>query len=135
MQLLTKEIEKKLQKSPYDLVRDKCPAVPIICKFFTPFSSWTWYVYAGNEFQNQITNQSDWELRAWVEGNYNEDGPVLLSSLQKLTIFTGLTEVPAVERDRHFGPCLLSEISSYKAIHNRYSDEMDWNNKASPLHY
>ena len=56
MKLLTKEIVKKLKKSTYDIIHDKIPNVPIIVKYFS-LTGWTWYVYAGDQFQNNETNK------------------------------------------------------------------------------
>ena len=133
MKLLTKEIVKKLKKSTYDIIHDKIPNVPIIVKYFS-LTGWTWYVYAGDQFQNNETNKSDWHLRAWVEGTENEDGFVLLSELESIRM-PGPFDVLGVERDLYFTPCLLSEIPSYQEKFGTYSDELDWNNKSSPLHY
>ena len=133
MELLTKEIVKKFKKSPYDIIHNKIPNVPIIVKYFS-LTGWTWYVYAGDQFQNNETNKSDWHLRAWVEGIENEDGFVLLSELESIRM-PGPFDVMGVERDLYFKSCLLSEIPSYQEKFGTYSDELDWNNKSSSLHY
>ena len=87
-------------------LRDKIPPLystdgeddPIVwCKFFTPDSSWTWYVL---EFDGEDT------FFGYVDGHYRELGYFSLSELKEVRGKLGLP----VERDLHFEPKRLSDI-------------------------
>jgi hypothetical protein len=98
MKLLTKEIIEKLPAvGSQDGKNPK--TIPIIIKFFHPFSSWTWYVTEGTQ-----TESGDWEFFGFVRGVENEFGPFMLSELEEVKIH-GLS----IERDMHFGEHMLSE--------------------------
>jgi hypothetical protein len=107
MKLLTKAIEAKLAKSPlYSHDGSKRPDV--IVKFFTPDSSWTWYVTEGSK-----TETGDWEFFGLVEGHESELGYFLLSELQSVRGPFGLP----VERDKYFdGYVLDMESNPIKAV-------------------
>ena len=92
MQLLTKELRGKI---PPLYSQDKNPDPLIICKFFTPDSSWTWYVI---EFDEQDT------FFGLVDGFEKELGYFSLSELESIRGKLGLP----VERDLYFTPCRLS---------------------------
>ena len=92
MQLLTKELRGKI---PPLYSQDKNPDPLIICKFFTPDSSWTWYVI---EFDGKDT------FFGLVDGFEKELGYFSLSELESIRGKLGLP----VERDLYFTPCKLS---------------------------
>ncbi len=94
MQLLTKELRGKI---PPLYSQDKNPDPLIICKFFTPDSSWTWYVI---EFDGKDTF---FGLVDWFE---KELGYFSLSELESIRGKLGLP----VERDLYFKPCKLSNF-------------------------
>lgn len=102
MKLLTQEIISELRKSPlYSHEKDEPNTVPIIVKFFTPDSSWTWFVTEGEEQAN-----GDWEFFGMVHGHEKELGYFTLSELQSIRGHLGLK----VERDMWFGKTFLSEV-------------------------
>jgi len=98
MKLMTKEIEKKL---PSLGTHDSAGAedIPVVAKYFTPDSSWTWYVTEGER------EGDDWRFFGWVEGDYPEFGYFMLSDLESVRGCLGLS----VERDLHF-KANLSEV-------------------------
>jgi hypothetical protein len=96
MQLLTSELRRTLP--PLDSSEnDKDPLV--ICKFFTPDNSWTWYA---TEFDGQDT------FFGFVEGLENELGYFNLSELESVRGPLGLP----IERDLYLEPCRLSQVKS-----------------------
>ena len=94
MQLLTKELRGKI---PPLYSQDKNPDPLIICKFFTPDSSWTWYVI---EFDGKDT------FFGLVDGFEKELGYFSLSKLESIRGKLGLP----VERDLYFKPSKLSNF-------------------------
>ncbi len=94
MKLLTKAIENNLKKAPL-YSTEKSDLAPVIVKFFTPDSSWTWYVLEG-EPCGQFGE--DWEFFGLVDGHEKELGYFRLSDLQRLRGGLGLP----VERDLYF---------------------------------
>ena len=98
MQLLTKVIRKKLPKlGAQDGLGGKAIAH---VKFFTPDSSWTWYI---TEFDGKDT------FFGMVYGLEWEFGYVSLAELEAVTGAVGLH----VERDLHWTPKTLAEIAPY----------------------
>lgn len=92
MKLLTAEIIKKLPK--LRSMDGKDPKdVPIILKFFSPYSNWTWYITEGEQRED-----GDWEFFGLVRGFETELGYFCLSELD---VKKG--GVPLVERDKWFG--------------------------------
>lgn len=98
MKLMTKEIEKKLPSLGTHQSADD-EDIPVVAKFFTPDSSWTWYVTEGER------EGDDWRFFGWVDGHYPEFGYFMLSDLESVRGSLGL----GVERDRHF-TAKLSEV-------------------------
>jgi len=90
MKLLTKENRKALPPL-YSNENTKDPRA--IVKFFTPFSSWTWYA---TEFDGDDT------FFGLVDGFEKELGYFTLSELESLG--------PKIERDLWFTPTPLSEL-------------------------
>jgi Protein of unknown function (DUF2958) len=95
MKLLTKEILKKLPK-PYS--QENNPDPMVICKFFTPWANWTWYMIEYDPEERVFLS--------YVEGDECEMGYV---SLDELEAIKGPVELK-VERDLWFKPCKLSEV-------------------------
>jgi len=91
MQLLTKEIEKKLPKL-YSQEHEKNPV--IIAKFFCPWNQWKWICYEGEKQEN-----GDWLFFGMVYGDCHEIGYFLLSELNSVSGPFGLK----IERDKYFG--------------------------------
>jgi hypothetical protein len=92
MKLLTKQIVRKLDKSPLGSTDGK-PIKDVIVKFFTPDSSWTWYVAEG-----ELQQSGDWMFFGLVDGLEKEWGYFTLSELQAVRGRLGLP----VERDMYF---------------------------------
>lgn len=100
MKLMTKEIEKKLEKYPLYSQDGKGDDATVICKFFFPWGGWTWYVTEGSK-----TEDGDWEFYGLVVGNFTEYGYFTLSELESVS--RGYLKV---ERDLYFKPCKLGEV-------------------------
>lgn len=98
MKLLTEELKKTIPKIfSQETVED-----PIVhCKFFTPDSSWTWFVIEMNEMED-----GDVEFFGLVDGLEEEIGAFLLSELESARGPWGLK----IERDLHFIPKPLSQV-------------------------
>ena len=94
MELLTKEVRGKL---PPLYSQEEVEDPMVICKFFFPDFSWTWYAI---EFDG--TDQ----FYRLVDGDEKELG---YFSLTELMGNRGKLGLP-IERDRYFAPCRLSEI-------------------------
>jgi len=94
MELLTKEVRGKL---PPLYSQEEVEDPMVICKFFFPDFSWTWYAI---EFDG--TDQ----FYGLVDGDEKELG---YFSLTELMSNRGKLGLP-VERDRYFTPCRLSEV-------------------------
>lgn len=103
MKLLTAVIIKKL-KSMKPYATEKETVSPIIVKFFTPDSSWTWYVIEGS----QDPETSDWQFFGLVDGHEKELGYFWLSELQTVRGGLGLP----VERDRYFDGYVVDKTSN-----------------------
>lgn len=93
MKLLTEEIKQKLPK--LGVMDGKDPAtVPIVVKFFSPYSGWTWFATEGEEVEG-----GDWEFFGMVHGFEKELGYFRLSELEEAK----KGDLPLVERDRFYG--------------------------------
>lgn len=103
MKLLTKQIEKQLANYPLYSQDDKGGDAKVICKFFNPCGSQTWYILEGEKQGN------DYVLFALFEDmGVREYGYVSLNELQSIkTHLFGL----GIERDIYFKPCKVSEIN------------------------
>ena len=98
MNLLTKEIEKNLK--PYCYYDGKDPRkVPIVVKYFTPDSSWTWYAWERIEGTNV--------LFGLVAGMEVELGTFDLDVLRQVRGKMGLP----IERDLHFSGKTLYDLA------------------------
>ena len=102
MKLMTKEIEKKLEKCPLYSKDGQGKEAEVVCKFFTPWSNWTWYVLEGEKVDG------DWNFYGYVESDFPEFGYFTLSELESIVGPWGLK----VERDMYFTPCKLADVVS-----------------------
>ena len=96
MMLLTHEIRSKLP-ALYSQDSKSASEVPIVVKFFTPDSSWTWYA---TEFDGEDT------FFGLVDGHEKELG---YFSLRELQSARGLMGLP-IERDRYFEGRTLADV-------------------------
>lgn len=102
MKLLTKAIEKKLEKFPLNSQDGKGVEAKVVCKFFSPVGSWTWYVLEGTKSQD-----GDWEFYGIVVNDYGaEYGYFSLKELENLSLPFGLK----VERDLYFEGCFVKDL-------------------------
>ena len=101
MKLLTKEIQQKLPKL-YTTEGVPAENKKFICKFFTPWSNWTWYVVEGQ----YMADINDWEFFGLVDGHEKEWGYFRLSELEELKGPAGLR----IERDLHFRSMDYAEL-------------------------
>lgn len=92
MKLITKEIEKKLLKSPL-YSQDGKKVKDVIVKFFNPCGSGTWYVVEGRK-----EDDGDWLFFGYVDLIDGEWGYFTLSELQSVKLPFGL----GIERDMYF---------------------------------
>lgn len=101
MKLLTKDIIKHLPKLYSQDAKDP-REVKIACKFFTPDSSWTWYVTEGDPVErfDQVHPGTvpDYAFFGLVVGHEAELGYFMLSELESARGPFGLP----IERDLHF---------------------------------
>ena len=107
MKLLTKELKKKLP-SLYSQEEIKDPQV--VCKFFTPSSSFTWLVIEGEPDHGE-TEDGDWVFFTKCFSHMcpeGELGYVTLAQLQEIKGPMGL----GVERDLYFTSKPLSQCNS-----------------------
>lgn len=93
MKILTKAITSKIPKL-YSTEKIDLKDKKIVCKLFTPWAGWTWYVVEGD-----LQPDGDWLFWGLVDGFEKEWGYFTLSDLLKLKGPYGLR----VERDLHFG--------------------------------
>jgi hypothetical protein len=100
MKLLTAEITRKLEQTPlYSQENNENPE--IIVKFFTPDSSWTWYVTEGR------FEEGTWLFFGLTDtGREQELGYFTLAQLEEVR---GQFKLP-VERDMHFNGKKLNDV-------------------------
>jgi len=114
MKLLTKEIQRKLP--PLGSMDEKeAKDIPIIMKFFTCWSNWTWYVAEGSailEDGSEVAAKDlngrkavDWLFFGLVRGHETELGNFVLSELAAIRGRFGLK----IERDLYFRGHTLQE--------------------------
>ena len=102
--LLTKALEKKLEKSPIYKWDGKQAEAPVIVKFFS--SSFTWYITEGEKIEDGWTFFGLFVNEATGE---RELGYFDFNELNDLPN-PGLRMMPAVERDCWFGTHKLGEF-------------------------
>lgn len=83
----------------YSQEQEKDPTVYV--KFFTPWTSWTWYITEGED------KDGDYIMFGYVIGLEREWGYVSLTELQSINGPFGLK----IERDIHFSPKPKSQVS------------------------
>jgi hypothetical protein len=98
MKLLTAAIIKKLEKAPL-YSTDGINSVPVLVKFFSPWSNWTWYAIEGTK------DEDGWLFFGLVEGHEKELGYFRLSELESVRGRFGLK----IERDMYFDNMLLDK--------------------------
>lgn len=91
MKLLTKEIMNKLPKL---YATESQNVSPVVVKFFTPWTKWTWYALEGQ----QDLESGDWTFFGLVQGDETELGYFSLSELESIDGPYGLK----IERDMYF---------------------------------
>lgn len=99
MKLITKEIEKKLQK--YPLYSQEGKDAKVLVKFFNPCGRGTWYVTEAEKKEN-----GDWLFFGLVDLHEREYGYFTLSQLQEIRLPFGLK----IERDMYFDTCKVSQL-------------------------
>lgn len=99
MKLMTKEIEKKLEKRPQGYYASKgkhaVKDFEIIVKYFNPYGDGIWLITEGEKLSN-----GDWLLTGYCKIQCWEYGDVLLSDLENVKINI-MGEKLGLERDRH----------------------------------
>lgn len=93
MKLLTKELLKKI---PPLYSQENVDDPMVVCKFFTPWTNWTWYVI---EYEDGM-------FFGLVEGFEKELGYFTLEELEDIKGPFGLK----IERDMHFTPVKISTL-------------------------
>src|SRR3989441_13300707 len=96
MELLPPELREQLP-SLYSQENEKDPMV--ICKFFHPLSTMTWYAIEGSP------EGDDFIFYGWVHSDFPELGYFSLNEMQEVKVMG-----PGIERDFHFTPKKLSEV-------------------------
>jgi hypothetical protein len=110
IKLLTKDLVKRL---PALYSQEENPDPLVVCKFFTPDSSWTWYAIEGSPvdedgFYDTDKEKVDFIFFGLVSGIEVELGYFSLAELQSVRGKFGLP----VERDLYFEPTRLSEVKT-----------------------
>ena len=100
MKLITKQIEKELQKYPLYSQENKGKDAKIICKFFNPCGTGTWYVLEAEKRGN------DYLFFGIVDMYEREYGYFSLSELESVRLPFGLT----IERDLYTAPKSVREL-------------------------
>jgi len=104
MKLLTKAIEKKLEKYPLYSQDGKGDNANIICKFFNPMGSGTWYVLEGEKQEN-----GDWLFYGLIDLYEREYGYFSLSELESVRLPFGM----GIERDMCYTNRKVGDIKTY----------------------
>lgn len=99
MELLPEELRKML---PPLYGQDGTDDPIVYIKFFTPDSSWTWFVTEGSE------DEGDFRFFGFIQGQEDEWGYFLLSELKAARGPHGLE----IERDLYFNPRPFSQLNS-----------------------
>lgn len=102
--LITKAIEKSLQKYPLYSQAEKGREAKAIVKFFLPSGYWAWYVTEAEKQEN-----GDYLFYGLCVNGYGEIemGYFTLAQLKEIRVFHGLL---GIERDFSFKPTTLNEI-------------------------
>jgi hypothetical protein len=105
MKLLTKELRRKLP--PIYAQDGKGSKAVVYAKYFTPSSSWTWYITEGEPVLDDAGNEIDFKFFGLVDGHDKELGYFVLSELEEVRGPLGLP----IERDLYFQQKTLVEIA------------------------
>jgi len=111
--VLLPESLKERMPALYSQEQERDPLV--VCKFFDPVGSWTWYPYEGSPVDEDGYSDTDKEKVDYlffglVVGHVAEVGYFSLEELKTAKEgLRGLRALP-IERDVHFRPQRLSEI-------------------------
>ncbi len=97
MQLLSEELRAQL---PPLYAQENIPDPIVHAKFFTPDSSWTWYITEGQD------DEGDFRFFGYVVGLEKEWGYFVLSELESARGPLGLP----IERDLYFEPRPFSRV-------------------------
>lgn len=110
MKMLTKEIERKLEKAPLHSAQGPIAEAQIVVKFFNPTGRSNWFVVEGERQED-----GDWLFFGFVQGELDETcdefGYFRLSELEAVTVRFGLK----LERDRYFSGT-IGEVQSKPAL-------------------
>ena len=102
MKLMTKEIEKRLEKFPIYSQDGKGKEAEVVCKYFSPVGAWTWYVLEGEK-----KGESDYEFFGIVVNEHGKEyGYFTLSELEGVRLPFGLR----IERDKFFSNCKVKDL-------------------------
>ncbi len=114
MKLLPKEIRE--QMPPLYSQDGKGGKAVVYVKYFTPSSSWSWYITEGEPVLSESGTEIDYKFFGLVFGHEKELGYVLLSELEEVRGPMGLP----IERDLYFKPKTLEEIEPemFKEVKN-----------------
>jgi len=105
MKLLTQEIRRRLP--PLYSQEAKGGKAVAYVKYFTPSSSWTWYITEGSPIKDEGGKEVDFHFFGLVDGHEKELGYVALSELESVRGPMGLP----IERDLWWKPKMLEEIA------------------------
>lgn len=105
MKLLPKEIREILP--PLYSQDGKGGKAVAYVKFFTPSSSWSWFITEGEPLLDESGKEVDFKFFGLVEGHDKELGYFMLGELEEVRGPLGLP----IERDLHFKPKTLEEIA------------------------
>jgi hypothetical protein len=114
MKLLPEEIRELLP--PLYSQDGKGGKAVVYVKYFTPSSSWSWYITEGEPVLSESGTEIDYKFFGLVFGHEKELGYVLLSELEEVRGPMGLP----IERDLYFKPKTLEEIEPemFKEVKN-----------------
>lgn len=103
MKLLTKTLEKQLQKYPLYSQDGKGDGAKVLIKFFTPNKGFTWYILEGER------QGDDYTFFGIVDNcGEREYGYFSLNELESIRLPFGMR----IERDLYFRPCTVAEIKN-----------------------
>ena len=107
MKLLTAELRKQI---PALYSQEKVNPANVICKFFCPWSNWTWFATEGEE------QEGDFLFFGYVIGMEEEWGYFVLSELESVSGPGGLM----IERDLYFKQGTFEEvIATFRKEHGQ----------------
>jgi Protein of unknown function (DUF2958) len=107
MKLLTAAIIKQLEKNSLYSGESK-NVVPVIVKFFAPWSGYTFYVVEAERVTSE-DGSTDWKFFGLVTGlDVDELGYTMLSEIESIRGRFGLR----IERDMHFSEMVLDKSNN-----------------------